>query len=125
MALFGKPADTKPAEPIPPPSRTISTPPPSVSRPTTGAACVIGAKTKVSGEINSTVKDPAAVIPRIEEKYRGARILKMDGINVDYDDWHFNVRGSNTEPLLRLNLEAATPAEMQRRRDEVLQLIRS
>jgi len=44
---------------------------------------------------------------------------------VDYDDWHFNVRGSNTEPLLRLNLEAYTDAEMQRRRDEVLDLIRT
>ena len=48
----------------------------------------------------------------------------MDGISVDYDDWHFNVRPSNTEPLLRLNLEAATRGEMERRRDEVLALIR-
>ena len=48
----------------------------------------------------------------------------MDGINVDYDDWHFNVRGSNTEPLLRLNLEAYTRDGMERRRDEVLSIIR-
>jgi len=43
---------------------------------------------------------------------------------VDYPDWHFNVRASNTEPLLRLNLEAATPEQMEKRRDEVLQVIR-
>ena len=78
----------------------------------------------LSGEINSTVKDTEAVFPRIEERYRDARILKMDGINVDYDDWHFNVRASNTEPLVRLNLEAYTRAAMERRRDEVLALIR-
>jgi len=63
------------------------------------------------------------VFPRIEERYHDARILRLDGINVDYDDWHFNVRASNTEPLVRLNLEAYTRAEMERRRDEVLALI--
>jgi phosphomannomutase len=78
----------------------------------------------LSGEINSTVKDPAAGFRRIEERYRDARILKLDGINVDYDDWHFNVRASNTEPLVRLNLEAYTRADMERHRDEVLSLIR-
>jgi phosphomannomutase len=78
----------------------------------------------ISGEINSTVKDTEAVFPRIEERYRDARILEMDGINVDYDDWHFNVRASNTEPLVRLNLEACTLSQMERRRDEVLALIR-
>ena len=49
----------------------------------------------------------------------------MDGVSVDYPDWHFNVRPSNTEPLLRLNLEAASQEDMVRRRDEVLALIRS
>jgi phosphomannomutase len=78
----------------------------------------------ISGEINSTVKDTEAAIRRIEERYRDARILKLDGINVDYDEWHFNVRASNTEPLVRLNLEAYTQSEMERRRDEVLALIR-
>ena len=48
----------------------------------------------------------------------------MDGISVDYPDWHFNVRGSNTEPLLRLNLEGTTPEIMEKRRDEVLSTIR-
>jgi phosphomannomutase len=78
----------------------------------------------LSGEINSTVTDTEAVFRRIEERYRDARILKLDGINVDYEDWHFNVRASNTEPLIRLNLEAYSRSDMERRRDEVLALIR-
>jgi phosphomannomutase len=77
----------------------------------------------LSGEINSTVKDPEGVIRHIEERYRDGRILKLDGINVDYDDWHFNVRASNTEPLVRLNLEAYDRPTMERRRDEVLAII--
>ena len=56
---------------------------------------------------------------------RGGRISHLDGVSVDFDDWHFNVRPSNTEPLLRLNLEALDEPEMERRRDEVLDLIRS
>ncbi len=78
----------------------------------------------ISGEINSRVSDVARALSRIEERYRDGSITKLDGVSVDYDDWHFNVRASNTEPLLRLNLEAATPAEMERRRDEVLALVR-
>jgi phosphomannomutase len=83
------------------------------------------AKYHISGEINSKVADVPRALARIEETYAGARIGHMDGVSVDYDDWHFNVRGSNTEPLLRLNLEAYTATEMARRRDEVLALIRS
>jgi phosphomannomutase len=79
----------------------------------------------ISGEINSKVADVPRALRRIEERYSDARLTKMDGISVDYDDWHFNVRGSNTEPLLRLNLEAYTDAGMQAKRDEVLGLIRS
>jgi phosphomannomutase len=60
----------------------------------------------------------------IEARYGDAAISKMDGISVDYPDWHFNVRASNTEPLLRLNLEAATPELTERKRDEVLAIIR-
>jgi phosphomannomutase len=60
----------------------------------------------------------------IEARYGDAELASMDGISVDYPDWHFNVRASNTEPLLRLNLEAATPELMERKRDEVLSLIR-
>jgi phosphomannomutase len=62
----------------------------------------------------------------IAEHYAGAHQYHLDGISVEYDDWHFNVRPSNTEPLLRLCLESLVSREdMERRRDEVLALIRS
>jgi phosphomannomutase len=80
----------------------------------------------ISGEINSEVPDPEAKLAEIKARYADARIGELDGVSVDYDDWHFNVRPSNTEPLLRLNLESlVSPADMERRRDEVLELIRS
>ncbi len=78
----------------------------------------------ISGEVNSKVADVAAAMKRIEERYQDAEITKLDGVSVDYPDWHFNVRPSNTEPLLRLNLEAYTAEDMARRRDEVLSVIR-
>ncbi len=80
----------------------------------------------ISGEINSEVADPAAKMAEIEERYSDARQERLDGISIDYEDWHFNVRPSNTEPLLRLCLESLVSGEdMERRRDEVLELIRS
>lgn len=81
----------------------------------------------ISGEINSKVPDVGAVLGKLEKHYaaRGATITKLDGISVDYDMWHFNVRGSNTEPLIRLNLEAMSKELMEDRRDEVLSLIRA
>jgi phosphomannomutase len=80
----------------------------------------------ISGEINSQVSDPLAKLDEISVRYADARQMTLDGISVDYDDWHFNVRPSNTEPLLRLCLESLRSLEeMQRRRDEVLALIRS
>jgi phosphomannomutase len=79
----------------------------------------------ISGEINSKVADIPRALARIEERYKDAHITRMDGISVDYDDWHFNVRGSNTEPLLRLNLEAYADDAMRAHREEVLDLIRS
>jgi phosphomannomutase len=79
----------------------------------------------ISGEINSRVENVAAALSRLEERYRDGRIDKLDGISIDYDDWHFNVRPSNTEPLLRLNLEAYTREHMESRRDEVLGVIRA
>jgi len=78
----------------------------------------------LSGEINSKVADVDAALARLEERYRAGRVSKLDGLSVDFDDWHFNVRPSNTEPLLRLNLEAYTASDMERHRDEVLGLIR-
>jgi phosphomannomutase len=80
----------------------------------------------ISGEINSTVEDSDAKMAEIAERYADGAQTTLDGISVDYDDWHFNVRASNTEPLLRLNLESLISREdMERRRDEVLALIRS
>jgi phosphomannomutase len=65
-----------------------------------------------------------AKLDAIEARYKDAEIAKLDGVSVDYPDWHFNVRASNTEPLLRLNLEAESPEVMEKRRNEVLQIIR-
>ncbi|MGI9557813.1 MAG: phosphomannomutase/phosphoglucomutase [Solirubrobacterales bacterium] len=80
----------------------------------------------ISGEINSEVADQQAKMDEIEERFADAEISHLDGVSVDYNDWHFNVRPSNTEPLLRLNLESLVSHEdMERRRDEVLELIRS
>jgi phosphomannomutase len=78
----------------------------------------------ISGEINSKVPDVPAALERLQARYADARLSHLDGLSVDYDDWHFNVRPSNTEPLLRLNLEAYSHENMERRRDEVLELIR-
>ncbi len=80
----------------------------------------------ISGEINSEVNDQEAKIEELAARYSDARQGRLDGLSVDYDDWHFNVRPSNTEPLLRLCLESLVSHEdMERRRDEVLALIRS
>jgi phosphomannomutase len=80
----------------------------------------------ISGEINSEVGDPEAKMAEIAERYADGTQTHLDGISVDYEDWHFNVRPSNTEPLLRLNLESLISREdMERRRDEVLGLIRA
>ena len=80
----------------------------------------------ISGEINSEVADQEAKMEEIEERYSDAEITRLDGVSVDYPDWHFNVRPSNTEPLLRLNLESLVSREdMEAKRDEVLALIRS
>jgi phosphomannomutase len=80
----------------------------------------------ISGEINSTVSDVKAKLDEIAERYSDGKVERMDGVSVSYDTWHFNVRGSNTEPLIRLNLESiASKEEMEAKRDEVLALIRS
>ncbi len=77
-----------------------------------------------SGEINSEVKDKDAVLATLRAHYADGAQHDLDGLKVDYPDWWFNVRPSNTEPLLRLNLEAATPEQMIAKRDELLALIR-
>ncbi|HET9077526.1 MAG TPA: phosphomannomutase/phosphoglucomutase, partial [Acidimicrobiales bacterium] len=76
-----------------------------------------------SGEINTEVGDPAAVIEAVAEHYSSARQDRLDGLTVDFGDWWFNLRPSNTEPLLRLNLEAADRASCQAHTAEVLALI--
>jgi phosphomannomutase len=80
----------------------------------------------ISGEINSEVDDQRAKLRELAERYGDGRQSWLDGLSVDYDDWHFNVRPSNTEPLLRLCLESLSSNEdMERRRDEVLEVIHS
>jgi phosphomannomutase len=80
----------------------------------------------ISGEINSEVADQEAKMAEIEERYSDGEISHLDGVSVDYPDWHLNVRPSNTEPLLRLNLESLVSREhMEAKRDEVLGQIRS
>jgi len=80
----------------------------------------------ISGEINSEVHDQDAKMKEIAERYSDGEVSWLDGVSVDYDDWHFNVRPSNTEPLLRLNLESlVSPDHMEAKRDEVLELIRA
>jgi phosphomannomutase len=80
----------------------------------------------ISGEINTEVSDQQGKLDAIADRYRGGRRTDLDGISIDYDDWHFNVRSSNTEPLLRLCLESLrSPEHMAEKRDEVLGLIRS
>jgi len=78
-----------------------------------------------SGEINTEVADPHAVIDAVAEHYTGADQDRLDGLTVDFGDWWFNLRPSNTEPLLRLNLEARDRAACEAHTDEVLTLIRA
>jgi phosphomannomutase len=80
----------------------------------------------LTGEINTPVADVALKLQELKERYASeGRISHLDGLSVDADDWHMNVRPSNTEPLLRLNLEALSEERMEQKRDEVLGVIRS
>ena len=82
----------------------------------------------VSGEINSTVADQASIVDGLEKQFadaEGVTTDRLDGLTVSHVDWWFNVRPSNTEPLLRLNAEGRDRATMHRVRDEVLTIIRS
>ena len=74
--------------------------------------------------VNPDVDAVPARIAALADKYKDAHTYTIDGFSAEYPDWHFNVRASNTEPLLRLNLEALTPELMLQRRDEVLAIIR-
>ncbi len=80
----------------------------------------------LTGELNTPVADVALKLQELKERYAPEGTLShLDGLSLDAEDWHFNVRPSNTEPLLRLNLEALSEDLMERKRDEVLDLIRS
>jgi phosphomannomutase len=80
----------------------------------------------LTGELNTPVADVPLKLQELKERYGAdGKVSHLDGISVDFDDWHFNVRPSNTEPLLRLNLEARSQEDMERKRDEVLDIIRS
>lgn len=82
-------------------------------------------KYALSGEINTEVKDQEGKIAELKSKYSDAKQSELDGISVEYPDWRFNVRPSNTEPLLRLNVEAKDKKTMEAKRDELLTLIRA
>jgi phosphomannomutase len=80
----------------------------------------------ITGEINTPVADVTGKLAELEQRFGPeGTVSHLDGLSVTSDDWHFNVRPSNTEPLLRLNLEARSEEEMERRRDEILAVIRS
>jgi phosphomannomutase len=80
----------------------------------------------ISGEINSEVADQEAKMEEIAARYSDGELTRLDGISIDYPNWHFNLRPSNTEPLLRLNLESLVSGEdMEAKRDEILGLIRA
>jgi phosphomannomutase len=80
----------------------------------------------ITGELNTPVADVALKLQELKERFgREGEVSHLDGISVDAPDWHMNVRPSNTEPLLRLTLEARTRELMERKRDEVLAAIRS
>jgi phosphomannomutase len=84
------------------------------------------ARFHLTGELNTPVADVALKLQELKERYAGeGRVSHLDGLSIDAPDWHMNVRPSNTEPLLRLNLEARSEALMEAKRDEVLALIRS
>lgn len=77
-----------------------------------------------TGEINSEARNTKAILDAIKQRYSHGRIFTLDGVSVEFDDWWFNVRPSNTEPLIRLILEAMTPDIMAQRRDEIFALIK-
>jgi phosphomannomutase len=80
----------------------------------------------ITGELNTPVPDVALKLQEIKERFGPeGKVSHLDGISVDATDWHMNVRPSNTEPLLRLNLEARSRELMEHKRDEVLEVIRS
>lgn len=86
------------------------------------------AKYFISGELNTKVRSMEEVNAKLEAvaaRFSAEKVYRLDGVSVEHRDWHFNLRPSNTEPLLRLNLEGRTPELMREKRDEIVALIRS
>jgi phosphomannomutase len=84
------------------------------------------AKYFISGEINTRIEgDPKDKMKELAETFKDGEVEWLDGVSVTFDDWHFNVRPSNTEPLLRLNLEAKRKEKMEQMRDQIIEIIRS
>lgn len=79
----------------------------------------------ITGEINLKVKDSTAIIGLLEQKYADAKIDKLDGITAEYSNWWFNLRASNTEPVVRLNIEADSQAELDQKKQEILDFIKA
>jgi phosphomannomutase len=77
-----------------------------------------------SGEVNSKVADVKPILDAIRQKYTDGNMFELDGISVEYPEWWFNIRASNTEPLLRLIVEADTKELMESKKDELLKIIR-
>jgi phosphomannomutase len=78
-----------------------------------------------SGEINSTITDPAGMIEELAKKYSDGKEDRLDGLSVEYDNWRFNIRMSNTEPILRLNVESKGDIKlMKQKTEELLKIIR-
>ncbi|MBI1870928.1 MAG: phosphomannomutase/phosphoglucomutase [Chlamydiae bacterium] len=78
-----------------------------------------------TGELNSKVKDPDSLMSQIEKKFSGGRVFHLDGLSIEFKDWWFNLRKSNTEPLLRLNVEAKTPELLKEKSGEILGMIKA
>ncbi|PIU24490.1 phosphomannomutase, partial [Candidatus Berkelbacteria bacterium CG08_land_8_20_14_0_20_39_8] len=77
----------------------------------------------LSGEINLTVENPKVVIEKLKEKYFDGKINKIDGVTIEYPDWWFNLRSSNTEPVVRLNIEAGNENMLDDKKQELLKNI--
>jgi phosphomannomutase len=97
-----------------------------LDRPLSEALAPLRGRYFLTGEINTPVSDVAVKLQELKERYAGeGSVSHLDGLSIDAEDWHMNVRPSNTEPLLRLNLEALSEELMESKRDEVLALIRA
>jgi phosphomannomutase len=95
-------------------------------KPLSEILAVLRSRYFITGEINTPVADVALKLQELKERYHNeGRVSHLDGLSIDADEWHMNVRPSNTEPLLRLNLEALSEDLMVLKRDEVLALIRA